>query len=75
METDWSLALVLIAEVLVCVCVLISLTLGLIAGVQHGRQAYPQPIVRLHGQLSDVLQPDGGALSRGKTAHVQLEHI
>lgn len=51
------------------------LTLRAVAGVQHSRQTKPEPVIGLYGQLSDILQPDGGALARGKTAHTQSEYI
>ena len=43
-------------------CVWLLLTQRLVAWVEHGRQAESQAIVGLHLELSDVLQPDGGAL-------------
>ena len=50
-------------------------TLRFVARVEHSRQTKPQPVIRLHSQLSDVLQPDGGALSWRQTAHTQSEYI
>lgn len=50
-------------------------TLRLVARVEHSRQTKPQPFISLHSQLSDVLQPDGGALSWRQTAHTQREDV
>ena len=50
-------------------------TLRLIAGVEHSRQAESQAIVSLQSQLSNILQPDGGALPWRQTAHTQGEYI
>lgn len=50
-------------------------TLWMVARVEHSRQNKPQPFISLHSQLSDVFQPDGGALSWRQTAHTQRENI
>lgn len=50
-------------------------TQRLVARVEHSRQTKPQPVICLHSQLGDILQPDGGALSWRQTANTQREYI
>ncbi|TNN60224.1 hypothetical protein EYF80_029559 [Liparis tanakae] len=50
-------------------------TQRLVARVEHSGQTEPQPLVGLHSQLGDVLQPDGGALPWRQAAHTQGEYI
>lgn len=51
------------------------LTLGLIAGVEHGGKAEPQAIVSLYSQLCHIVQADRGLLPWRQTTYTQLEHI
>ena len=53
----------------------LALTLGCVAGVEHSGQTEAQGVISLHGQLWDVDQSDGSALSWRQAAHVQLEHV